>query len=178
MRNFKSGATRNDEEGKYDYEGFLSPLVVEAYAKYMHKHRLQADGKLRDSDNWQKGFGENHFAVCIKSLYRHFIDFWKEHRGLKSREGLDDAIGGILFNVMAYYHKILEDREKKNKLQGIEWDITKGLPPLHEVKCPICEKEFMTCIKLYKLKRIKKIICPCCKQSSKISKFIKIKGKK
>jgi hypothetical protein len=55
MREFETGATRNPEEGKLDYEGFLSPLVLECYAKYMHEHRLQSDGKLRDSDNWQKG---------------------------------------------------------------------------------------------------------------------------
>lgn len=112
MRKFKSGATRDNDETKYDYEGFLSPLVIEAYGKYMHKHRKQADGKLRDSDNWQKGFGDNHFDVCIKSLWRHFMDLWREHRGLPSREGLDDAICGILFNVMAYYHKILTNRQK------------------------------------------------------------------
>jgi len=112
MRNFKSGATRNDNKDKYDFEGFLSPLVIEAYGKYMHKHRKQADGKLRASDNWQKGFGDKHLDVCMKSLWRHFLDLWKEHRGFKSRETIDDAIGGILFNVMAYYHKILIDRKK------------------------------------------------------------------
>lgn len=113
MRKFKSGATRDNNEGKYDYEGFLSVLVLEAYAKYMHKNRLQADGKLRASDNWQKGFGEDHLSVCLKSLYRHFVDLWKEHREYKSRDGIDDAIGGLLFNAMAYYHKILVDRKKK-----------------------------------------------------------------
>ena len=115
MRNFKGGGTRDDTEGKFDFEGFLSPLVIEAYGKYMHKNRIQADGKLRDSDNWQKGFGENHLSVCMKSLWRHFMDLWKYHRGFKGRESLDEAIGGILFNVMAYYHKILTDRIKNSK---------------------------------------------------------------
>jgi len=113
MRRFKSGATRDNNEGKFDFEGFLSPLVLEAYAKYMHKNRLQADGKLRASDNWQKGFGDNHLDVCIKSLWRHFLDLWKEHRGYKSRDGIDDAIGGILFNIMAYYYWILINRKGK-----------------------------------------------------------------
>ena len=113
MRRFKSGATRDNNEGKFDFEGFLSPLVLEAYAKYMHKNRLQADGKLRASDNWQKGFGDNHLDVCIKSLWRHFLDLWKEHRGYKSRDGIDDAIGGILFNIMAYYYGILINRKGK-----------------------------------------------------------------
>ena len=115
MRKFKTGATRDDNEGKLDFEGFLSPLVIEAFGKYMNKHRKQADGKLRDSDNWQKGFGDEHFKVCMKSLYRHFLDLWMEHRKLPSREGLDDAICGILFNTMAYYHKILINRRKRIK---------------------------------------------------------------
>lgn len=114
MRNFKTGATRDSNEGKNDYEGFISPLVIQAYGNYMNKHREQADGKLRDSDNWQKGFGDKHFDVCMKSLWRHFLDLWFEHRGYNSREGIDDAINGIMFNVMAYYHKILVNRSKKN----------------------------------------------------------------
>lgn len=113
IRKFNTGATRDSNEGKYDYEGFLSPIVLEAYGKYMHKHRKQSDGSLRDSDNWQKGFGDNHFSVCIKSLWRHFHDLWMEHRGNKSREGLDDAICGMMFNIMAYYHKVLVDRRGK-----------------------------------------------------------------
>jgi len=110
IRSFKTGATRDSEEGKPDYEGYLSPLVIEAYGKYMTKHRKQSDGSLRDSDNWQKGFGENHFAVCMKSLWRHFMDLWMEHRGLKSREGLEDALMGIMFNTMAYAHKYLKEK--------------------------------------------------------------------
>lgn len=115
IRKFKTGATRDTNEGKYDYEGFLSPIVIEAYGKYMHKHRKQSDETLRDSDNWQKGFGDRHFDVCIKSLWRHFFDLWMEHRGFKARETIDDAICGILFNVMAYYHQLIINREKNDK---------------------------------------------------------------
>ena len=112
MRHFKNGATRDDNKDKYDYEGFLSPLVIEKYGKYMHKHRIQADKKLRDSDNWQKGFGENHFNVCMKSLWRHFHDMWMFHRGYKGRETMEDAIMGILFNTMAYAYKYYKDKEE------------------------------------------------------------------
>ena len=55
MRNFDTGATRDVDTNKLDFEGFLSPVVLERYAEYMHKNRVQADGNLRDSDNWQKG---------------------------------------------------------------------------------------------------------------------------
>ncbi len=117
MRTFKGGATRNNNEGKYDYEGFFSPVVLEAYGKYMNGHRKQADGKLRSSDNWQKHFGENHFSVCMKSLWRHFVDLWFLHRGYKRFDSLDnheidkeEAIMAILFNTMAYADKLLKDK--------------------------------------------------------------------
>lgn len=110
MREFKTGATRDTDVGKNDYEGFLSPLVIKRFGEYMNKHRKQADGKLRDSDNWQKHFGEKHYDVCIKSLWRHFMDLWMEHRGFSSREGIEDALMAILFNTMAYTDKLLKDK--------------------------------------------------------------------
>ena len=111
MRKFKTGATRDTEDGKIDYEGFLSPLVIDRFAQYMQKHRFQADGQVRDSDNWQKHFGDKHYDVCMKSLWRHFMDLWLEHRGFKSREGIENAMMGILFNIMAYADKYLKEKK-------------------------------------------------------------------
>jgi hypothetical protein len=105
VRTFDTGATRDDESNKYDYEGFLSPLVLEAFAAYMHQNRVQVDGSLRDSDNWQKGMP---LDCYMKSGFRHFMDWWMEHRGRASREGLEDALCGLLFNVMGYLHETLE----------------------------------------------------------------------
>jgi hypothetical protein len=107
VRKFLTGATRNTDKDKYDYEGFLSPVVLERFAKYMHKHRIQPDGKLRDSDNWQKGMPKD---VYIKSLFRHFMDLWKAHRGYSSRDGIEDALCGIMFNTMGYLYNIIEER--------------------------------------------------------------------
>lgn len=112
MRTFESGGTRDTDEGKYCYEGFLSPLVLEKFAAYMHGHRIQADGNLRAPDNWQRHFGEKHFDVCMDSLLRHVIDMWKEHRGLKSREGMESAMMGVLFNIQAYADKFYKDKLK------------------------------------------------------------------
>jgi len=109
MRKFKSGATRDDDDSKIDYEGFLSPLVIKAYGEYMTKHRLQPDGKLRDSDNWQKGIPKE---VYVKSLFRHFVDLWMFNRGYKGRETLEDALCGILFNVMGYMHELEKEKLK------------------------------------------------------------------
>ena len=107
IRTFETGANRDTEEGKLDFEGFLSPLVLERFAVYMHKNRKMRDGTLRDADNWQKGIPKD---VYMKSAFRHFFDMWKEHRGLKSRENMEDAICGLLFNVMGYLHEILHKR--------------------------------------------------------------------
>lgn len=109
MREFESGATRDTTEGKYDLEGFLSPLVLNRYAEYMNKHRTQADGKLRDSDNWQKGIP---LAAYIKSAYRHFFDWWANHRGVKSvvKEDIEESLCALLFNTMGYLHEHLKSK--------------------------------------------------------------------
>jgi hypothetical protein len=103
MREFDTGATRDTEEGKYDYEGFLSPLVLERYAEYMHKNRLQADGKLRGSDNWQKGIP---LDVYMKSMWRHFILVWMEHRFEPATDAQEEALCGLLFNAMGYLYEL------------------------------------------------------------------------
>lgn len=119
IRQFEGGATRDTSEGKPDYEGFLSPLVIIRYGEYMNKHRKQSDGSLRDSDNWQNHFGEDHFAVCMKSVHRHFMDMWCEHRGIPSKDGLEEALMALLFNVMAYADKLLKDKIKKERKKSI-----------------------------------------------------------
>lgn len=111
MREFKTGATRDTDAGKNDYEGFYSPLVVEAFGDYMNKHRIQADGKLRDSDNWQKGIPKDAY---MKSLWRHFLDAWFIHRGYKRIDKqtgeeltMKEVLCAILFNVQGYLFEIL-----------------------------------------------------------------------
>lgn len=110
MRQFNTGANRNSDDGKLDFEGFLSPLVVERYANYMHKHRKLEDGTMRDSDNWQKLFGDDHYAVCMKSAHRHFFAWWKAHRGYKTDEDIEESICALIFNANAYLHKRLNER--------------------------------------------------------------------
>jgi len=116
MRNFDTGATRDTDEGKNDYEGFYSPLVVEAFGNYMTKHRIQADGKLRDSDNWQKGIPKEAY---IKSLWRHFLDMWFIHRGYKRTDKqtgkeltMKEVLCAILFNVQGYLYEVLKNEDR------------------------------------------------------------------
>jgi len=110
MRKFNTGATRDDDKNKLDFEGFLSPIVLQRYAEYLNKHRVQADSKLRDSDNWQKGIPKD---VYMKSGFRHFIDWWKEHRGHLSKDGVEDALCAVLFNTMGYLFELLKEKNVK-----------------------------------------------------------------
>lgn len=117
MREFSTGATRDTDEGKLDYEGFLSPLVLRRFAEYMHMHRLQADGKLRDSDNWQKGIPQEAY---MKSLFRHFMDTWLEWRE-KGGSGAkwEEALCAMLFNVQGLLHETLS--AKAAARQQVSW---------------------------------------------------------
>jgi hypothetical protein len=104
LRTFETGATRDIEDGKLDFEAFLSPLVLKRYAEYMHQCRIQSDGNLRDGDNWQKGIP---LDAYIKSGWRHFFAWWFKHRN-----GGDPTqdLCALLFNVMGFLHEL----EKKN----------------------------------------------------------------
>lgn len=107
MRTFDTGATRDTEVGKLDYEGFLSPLVLRRFAEYMDKHRYQADGNVRDSDNWQKGIPMDAY---MKSGWRHFMDWWTLHRDPNIDGDIEEALAAMLFNVQGYLHELLKHR--------------------------------------------------------------------
>lgn len=111
IRTFESGATRDTDAGKPDYEGFLSPRVIQRFGEYMAKHRVQSDGSLRASDNWQKGIPRCQY---IKSMFRHFVDVWARHREDLGRDvpaywdiAMEDALCALLFNVMGYLHEYI-----------------------------------------------------------------------
>lgn len=112
-RVFETGASRDTVDGKLDYEGFLSPLVLRAFAEYMHKHREMRDGSLRPSDNWQQGMPAD---VYMSSAWRHFMDWWTIHRGHEARdrdgEVVDqiEAILALIFNAQGYLHDLLARR--------------------------------------------------------------------
>jgi hypothetical protein len=115
IRTFESGATRNLDDNKLDYEGFLSPAVLHAFAEYMHGKRMQADGTMRSSSNWKKGIPIEQY---MKSMFRHFMDVWMLHSGevpIQPETGkpvdYDEAFGGLLFNVMGMWHEIMKARK-------------------------------------------------------------------
>src|SRR5947207_2764095 len=107
IRTFSSGATRDTDQNKPDFEGFLSPLVLTRYGDYMNMHRKQPDGSLRDSDNWQLGIPLDAYA---KSGWRHFMDWWRAHRGYAVQDTLENILCAVIFNASGYLHTILKTR--------------------------------------------------------------------
>lgn len=102
MRIFVTGATRDDDTDKLDYGGFLSPYALEAYAQYMHQHRIQADGQVRASDNWKKGIPQDEY---MRSLFRHFMDVWIAH-DVQEPAQLKTALCALFFNVQGLLHEV------------------------------------------------------------------------
>lgn len=116
-RTFPTGATRDMDNTKLDYEGFLSPFVLERFSQYMHECRLRniPEGQLvRGSDNWQKGMP---LPVYMKSLVRHVVDAWKNHRANygtsqpmptpEMSKEIEDTLCAIIFNVQGYLQEML-----------------------------------------------------------------------
>lgn len=109
IRTFPTGATRDADNGKLDYEAFLSPPALKRYAEYMHKHRVQADGTLRDGDNWQKGIP---IVQYMKSRYRHFMETWALHRGGRDFDPQqEDNLCAEIFNAFGMLHEILKAKK-------------------------------------------------------------------
>ena len=107
MRKFETGATRNDDTDRLDYEGFMCPRVLRAFAEFMHQNRIQADGKLRDSDNWQKGIPKDAY---MKSMWRHFMEVWAMHTGDDiSGDDFEVSLCALKFNVDGMLHEVLKD---------------------------------------------------------------------
>lgn len=114
IRQFDTGATRDTDVEKLDYEGFISPLVLERYAQYLHKHRVQSDGNLRDADNWQKGLPIEEYR---KSKIRHNISTWLLLRGHKAVDekgneiDLEESLCAEIFNSSGILFEILKKKE-------------------------------------------------------------------
>lgn len=114
MRQFDSGAARSNDASRYDPEGFLSPIVLERFCEYMNKHRVQADGSIRGSDNWQKGLP---IATYMKGLWRHFLHLWTRHRGFEVADAgatadIEEDLCAIIFNVQGYLYELLKEKRR------------------------------------------------------------------
>lgn len=118
LQKFDTGATRSADTDKNDYEGFMSFSAIEEFGDYMSRHRVQVDGSVRDSDNWQKGIP---LKAYVKSLLRHSLELWGLHRGYRSRRLGREYPGrnfnflkretacAIFFNVQGFLHELLKE---------------------------------------------------------------------
>jgi hypothetical protein len=112
IRKFETGATRDADTDKLDYEAFFSPAVLRRRAEFMHKNRFQKDGSLRDGDNWKKGIPRREY---VKSLWRHFWDVWGWSHDESPQEPIEDAICAAMFNLEGLLYGILKDKKGENK---------------------------------------------------------------
>ena len=127
MRTFDTGATRDTDAGKPDYEGFLSPLAIAAFGRYMDRHRKQANGVPRASDNWQKGIP---LDAYMKSMWRHFFEVWALHRaGEYPVAQMTEALCALQFNVQGYLH---EHEKWAGHPSIVVWPITPALARIDE----------------------------------------------
>ena len=120
-REFDTGANRNSDEGKLDYEAYFSPLVLRRVAEYMLEHSRLEDGTLRPGDNWQRGMP---LSVYMKSAWRHLVAWWEMHRWTETgkmvnHKLLEDAICGVIFNASGYLHELVRKRTAAGLLQGL-----------------------------------------------------------
>ena len=107
-RKFSTGATRSDDSAKPNYIGYLSPLVIERFGRYMLEHQY---GGQRSADNWKKGITRQAY---IESMFRHFVHLWGTHElaiSLEMKPHVEDTLCALLFNVQGYLFELL--REKK-----------------------------------------------------------------
>ncbi len=102
IRTFDTGATRDQDENKHNFDGFLSVPVMRRYARYMHANRVQSDGTLRAADNWKQGIPIQSYR---ESMWRHFFDVLDE---LDAGENPEESLCALKFNVDGMLHEVLK----------------------------------------------------------------------
>ena len=114
VRQFSTGATRNQSTNKTNPAKAISPLVLQRYAEYMAAQRIQKDGTRRADDNWQKGMPLDSF---MESGMRHFLHWWTLHQGndcTSEDDGhsvdVEEACCALMFNVMGFLHETIKAR--------------------------------------------------------------------
>lgn len=110
IRKFDTGATRDTVEGKLSYVKALSPIALQRYVQYVAEHRKQADGSIRDFDNWKQGIPVDAY---LDGLGRHFFAVWLLAQGFPAEDNhgpvtLEDTLCAIIFNASGWLHELLK----------------------------------------------------------------------
>jgi len=110
MRRFDSGASRDTGTDKLQYDKFLSPIVLKAFAEFMHTKREMPDGP-RQGDNWQKGIP---IEAYMESMSRHYMDTWLINRGYHGavEDDLVTTLVSLMFNVHGMLHEVLKEKSE------------------------------------------------------------------
>lgn len=111
IRKFASGATRDTDVGKHDFEGYESIQVRRRYAEYMTANRLQKDGTIRESSNWKRGIAKDAY---ITSLDRHVVDVIAGYRGLPA-DDLEVSLCATIFNASGLLFELLAEKSGKRE---------------------------------------------------------------
>lgn len=88
----------------------MSALAEQRFCQYMHKHRQQSDGELREADNWKKGIEIRDY---YDSLSRHVQDLrliFEGYPELAREQDAEEALCAIAFNVQGILHEMIKDR--------------------------------------------------------------------
>lgn len=104
MREFPTGATRDTLTDKLNYKGFRSPHADRAYAEYMHGHRSQPNGEMREADNWKKGMP---IDVYAESLLRHIAELHYLYETSNDYAKTKEKLCAVLFNANGWLHTLL-----------------------------------------------------------------------
>ena len=119
MRKFDTGATRDTTEGKLSYVKALSPIVLRRYVQYLDAHRKQADGTMRDFDNWKQGIP---IDAYFDGLGRHFLTIWLLEQGFSAEDNhgpvdIEDTLCAIIFNASGWLHELIKDKKKSAEVE-------------------------------------------------------------
>jgi FMN phosphatase YigB (HAD superfamily) len=142
MRIFESGATRDTSDGKLNYVKALSPIVLKRYVEYLGQHRQQADGGLRDWDNWKQGIP---IDTYLDSLGRHFWAVWMLNHGYSVNDNhgqvdIESSLCGVIFNSMGMLYELLKQKQKITKIyldmDGVLTNFRGEINRIFEIKEP------------------------------------------
>lgn len=103
LTTFKTGAVREDKEGKPDFVETISFTALHRYAQYMTAKQAQY-GK----GNFKKGIPIESYE---KSLMRHIDKYFRNKYENGSDEPNEDHLAAIVFNALGIMH---EEEHAKN----------------------------------------------------------------
>lgn len=110
MRTFPKGGTRSDDDGKIDY-AHLSALADRVWCEYMHEHRIQENGELREPDNYKKGLSLESYKKSLRGHMQDLNLILEGHKVFEKGKEVTpfDAIMAIRFNVQGVIIETMRD---------------------------------------------------------------------